>query len=65
MRKRNRQNSVQSDCIGGEPASVLIRRSSSREDDSQRIPRGKSCTDVAFAGVAAASVPRDWTWSTF
>jgi len=52
MRKRNRQNSVRSDCLGGERVGVLIRRGSQNEEN-------------AFDGVAAASVPRDWSWSTF
>ena len=64
MRKRNRKNSVKSDCLNGESAGVLIRKSSQNDDKN-----GKSGTDprlnVAFDGVAAASVPRDWSWSTF
>jgi FYVE zinc finger len=34
MRKRNRQNSVRSDCLGGERVGVLIRRGSQNEDQS-------------------------------
>ncbi len=34
MRKRNRQNSVRSDCLGGESAGVLIRKSSQNENQN-------------------------------
>jgi hypothetical protein len=68
MRKRNRQNSVRSDCLGGETAGVLIRKSSQNDDQNGSIlPYGNRIwiNSVAFDGVAAASVPRDWHWSTF
>ena len=65
MRKRNRQNSVKSDCIGGDGPGVLIRRSTSQTEDRQGTDCSWFMLIVAFAGVAAASVPRDWTWSTF
>jgi hypothetical protein len=34
MRKRNRKNSVRSDCLGGESAGVLIRKSAQNDDQS-------------------------------
>jgi len=34
MRKRNRENSIKSDCIGGESAGVLIRKSSQNDDQN-------------------------------
>lgn len=37
MRKRNRQNSVKSDCINGEPVGMLIRRTNSDHDDQNGI----------------------------
>ena len=33
MRKRNRLNSVRSDCLGGESAGVLIRKSSQNDQN--------------------------------
>lgn len=32
MRKRNRENSVRSDCLGGESVGVLIRKSTQNDD---------------------------------
>jgi len=34
MRKRNRENSIKSDCIGGESAGVLIRKTSQPDDQN-------------------------------
>jgi len=65
MRKRNRQNSVRSDCLGGESAGVLIRKSSQNDDHNGTQSINSMLLMVAFDGVAAASVPRDWNWSTF
>jgi len=68
MRKRNRENSIKSDCIGGESAGVLIRKTSQTDDQNGPFPllcMGRYADLVAFDGVAAASVPRDWSWSTF
>ena len=71
MRKRNRQNSVRSDCLGGESAGVLIRKSSQTDDQNGIIDTPALMIwhvlkiVIAFDGVAAASVPRDWNWSTF
>jgi hypothetical protein len=69
MRKRNRKNSVRSDCLGGESVGVLIRKSSQNDDQSGNnfLIFCNTCVNIviAFDGVAAASVPRDWNWSTF
>ena len=65
MHKRNRQNSVRSDCLGGETAGMLIRKSSNNDDQSGSILLFEMYLILAFDGVAAASVPRDWSWSTF
>jgi hypothetical protein len=64
MHKRNRQNSVRSDCLGGETAGMLIRKTSNNDDPSGSILMNLYLI-LAFDGVAAASVPRDWSWSTF
>jgi hypothetical protein len=64
MRRRNRQNSIRSDCLNGETVGVLIRRGSETEEQNDGTSP-ENVIDIDFVGVAAASVPRDWSWSTF
>jgi hypothetical protein len=42
MRKRNRQNSVRSDCLGGERVGVLIRRGSQTEESGMTASNARA-----------------------